>query len=43
MVLLLCSVVERFVGYWYPMSKLTKMHAEYYRNIHEHESLNGGK
>ena len=26
-----------------PLSKLTKMHAEYYRNIHELESLNGGK
>ena len=26
-----------------PLSKLTKMPAEYYRNIHELESLNGGK
>ena len=26
-----------------PLSKLTKMHAEYYRNIHDLESLNGRK
>ena len=26
-----------------PLPKLTEMHAEYYRNIHELESLNGGK